>query len=207
VGARLAVRRRIAVCVAAVLLAAAARVDAQTSVVQSSVAQNGVAQNGAVPSGAAEYDVKAAYLYNFARFVEWPAAAPHRQSEATVDICVLGQDPFGTRLDAMMADATVRGRKLATRRLASATAVAGCHVLFVSASERQQVPQILATLARADVLTVSDMPEFVRLGGMLQFVVQGNRVRFDVNLPACEAAGLRVSSDLLRVASTVRKAP
>jgi hypothetical protein len=188
-------------------MTAAAGADAQNSAVQNGAVQNGAAQSGAAQNGAAEYDVKAAYLYNFARFVEWPAAAPHRQSEATLDICVLGQDPFGTRLDAMMADATVRGRKLATRRLTSATAAAGCHVLFVSASERQEVTQILATLARADVLTVSDMPEFVRLGGMLQFVVQGNRVRFDVNLAACEAAGLRVSSDLLRVASSVRKSP
>ena len=191
-GARLAVTGRLAVCLAAVLVVGVA---------------NAAAQSSASPSGAAEYDVKAAYLYNFARFVEWPTAAPHRQSDATLDICVLGQDPFGGRLDAMMADATVRGRKLATRRLTSATAAAGCHVLFVGASDEREVSRVLATLAQADVLTVSDMPEFVRLGGMLQFVVQGSRVRFHVNLAACEAAGLRVSSDLLRVASTVRRAP
>jgi hypothetical protein len=191
VGSRLALTRRIAGALLAVLV----------------LVVPGAAQPGRTSDGASEYDVKAAYLYNFARFVEWPDPAPHRPSDGTVDICVLGHDPFGGRLDAMMADAVVRGRKVATRRLASASAAAGCHVLFVGVSDEREVSRVLMSLARADVLTVSDMPEFVRLGGMLQFVVQGNRVRFHVNLAACEAAGLRVSSDLLRVASTVRREP
>jgi hypothetical protein len=156
----------------------------------------------AAQGGVAEYDLKAAYLYNFARFVDWPAAA-HRP--ATFDICVLGEDPFGTRLDAMVAETTVRGRQLAARRIASPAAAADCQVLFISASEERQLASILAELTGTAVLTVSDMPEFVSRGGMLQFVTQGSRVRFDVNLGACEAAGLRVSSDLLRVASAVRK--
>ncbi len=141
----------------------------------------GVSSLPAQPPKATAYEVKAAYLYNFGKFVEWPAAA-NAASQDPFLICVLGKDPFGASLDA-----TIAG------------------VLFISSSEDEQLKEILATLEKASVLTVSDMPQFTRRGGMIQFVEDANRVRFEVNLTVAERAGLTLSSQLLKVAISARR--
>ena len=150
-----------------------------------------------------ESEIKAAYLFTFGRFVEWPA----RAAAGDVAICVLGADPFGPVLDATLTAATLRGRKVVATRVRTLEEAAPCHILFVSASEERQLPAIVAALARRDVLTVSDMPRFVGRGGMVQFVTAGSRVRFEIDLAAALDAGLMLSSDLLRVASAVRRGP
>jgi hypothetical protein len=154
--------------------------------------------SGAQPRTEAE--VKAAYLYTFIRFIEWPAA----RSEPTFSICVLGADPFGAVLDTTLAGTAVRGRKVVPRRLAGAADAAGCHVLFISTSEDRQLAGIVTALGRGSVLTVSDIPGFVGRGGMIGFHIADNRVRFQVDLQPARSAGLTMSSDLLRVASAVR---
>jgi hypothetical protein len=150
-----------------------------------------------------EYEVKAAYLYNFGKFVEWPAS--QRRTARTFDVCVLGTDPFGEALDRVVAGAVVAGKAVRARRLLTAAEAPGCHILFVGTNDDRQITEVLGILNRADVLTVSDGPQFVRRGGMIQFVRQGSRVRFEVNLARAQEARLVLSSELLRVATTVLK--
>jgi hypothetical protein len=147
--------------------------------------------------------VKAAYLYNFGRFVEWPRVATAKGGPFTV--CVLGQDPFGPTLDATMAGETIAGRNVVTKRISTPEESVNCQILFLSAAEAGRLNKIVEGLDKVAVLTVSDMPQFAQRGGMIQFVLEGNRVRFEVNLIATQHAGLTLSSDLLRVATAVRR--
>lgn len=157
--------------------------------------------------GATEYQVKAAYLFGFGRFVEWPASAPLTSSPAFV-ICVLGDDPFGRWLTDAVTGTPVHGKPVQVLHPASVDAAAACHVLFIGASEDVRIARILAALGPAPVLTVSDVPQFAERGGMIGFVLAGNRVRFTVNRLAAQAAGLTLNSELLRVAATVlQRAP
>lgn len=161
-----------------------------------------VVSEPAVAQRAAEHEVKAAYLANFAKFVVWPAAA-HSRGEMFV-ICVVGADPFGPALDNLVRGTRVDGREVVVRRLASADTNEGCWILFISGSEERRVGEVLEAVSGVDVLTVSDMPQFLGRGGMIQLVTRAGRVRFEINLPPAEAAGLRVRSELLRVALAVR---
>ena len=149
-----------------------------------------------------EYEIKAAYLFTFARFVEWPARSDRDDSSFT--ICVLGTDPFGAALDTTLADAVIRGRKVGARRITAPEAATGCHVVFVSASEERRMAATISSLTASGTLTVSDAPKFAERGGMIQFVTAANRVRFEINLASAREAGLTMSSELLRVASAVR---
>jgi hypothetical protein len=152
---------------------------------------------------ASEYDVKAAYLYNFSRFVQWPSAAD--TSAEPFAICVLGQDPFGPALYSTIAHETVAGRNVVAKQISSPHDALSCQVLFISASEDTRWKQILDNLGTASILTVSDLPRFTLRGGMVQFVLDGNKVRFEVNSAMAQRAGLTLSSELLKVAVNVRK--
>jgi hypothetical protein len=147
-----------------------------------------------------EYQVKAAYLYNFGKFVNWPADAG---ASSEFDVCVLGTDPFGPLLDATVSDSTINGKRVIAKRIARAQDAADCRVVFIAASESQRLSSDLAVLSRLHVLTVSDNPHFLERGGMIQFVLEGDRVRFAVNLSAAQEAGLTLSSELLKVATRV----
>lgn len=151
-----------------------------------------------------EYEVKATYLYNFSRFVDWPVRVVQAQSDSFA-ICVLGQDPFGPALNATLADETINGKNVVAKRIPRPEEAVNCRILFISSSEEGHLKQILAVLDRASVLTVSDLPQFSRRGGMVQFVLDGNRVRFEVNLTPAEHAGLTLSSELLKLAANVRR--
>ncbi len=151
-----------------------------------------------------DYEVKAAYLYNFGRFVEWPAKVTATKVDSFT-ICVLGQDPFGPALDAALAGETIAGKNVAVKRILSPQDAVNCRILFISSSEDNQLKLILAALNDTSVLTVSDLPQFSRRGGMVQFILDGNRVRFEVNLAPAEHAGLTLSSELLKLAVSVRR--
>jgi YfiR/HmsC-like len=153
-----------------------------------------------------EYQVKATYLYHFTQFVQWPPPAAPGTDE-TFAICVLGQDPFQAALDAVLAGESVYGKSVVATRLATPQEAAGCRILFISSSEAEQLERILASIAKTGVLTVSDMPYFTQRGGMIQFTTEGNRIRFAVNLTSATDAGLTLSSELLKLAVSVRRAP
>jgi hypothetical protein len=148
-----------------------------------------------------EYQVKAAYLYSFGRFVEWPATAPSGAPNFVV--CVLGDDPFGRLLDEATGDATIRAKPVTIRRLARLEDGVECDTLFVSASEEPRLGRILKGLEGKPVLTVGDSPQFAQRGGMIGFSLDGGRVRFTVNIEAAQDAGLMMQSELLRVAAAV----
>lgn len=153
-------------------------------------------------SNPSEYEVKAAYLYDFGKFVSWPAKL------ATPDdflICVLGEDPFGTTFDTTIAGETINGKRVVINRIAKPQEAVNCRILFISTSEESQLKEILATVDKRSVLTVSDISQFTRRGGMIQFVIDTNRVRFEVNVTTAERAGLTLSSQLLKVAINVRR--
>jgi YfiR/HmsC-like len=152
-----------------------------------------------------DYDVKAVYLYNFGRFVEWPARVTIKNDSFTV--CVLGQDPFGSALDTALAGESIGGKSVAAKRISTPQEAASCQILFMSSAEESRLSRIIEALDKGAVLTVSDMPQFSQRGGMIQFVLEGKRVRFEVNLTAVQRAGLTLSSELLKVATTVRRNP
>jgi hypothetical protein len=153
-------------------------------------------------SNPSEYEVKAAYLYDFGKFVAWPAKVAAAED---FPICVLGEDPFGATFDATIAGETINGKRVVINRIVKPQEAMSCRILFISASEESQLKEILATLDKKSVLTVSDISQFTRRGGMIQFVIDANRVRFEVNVATTERAGLTLSSQLLKVAINVRK--
>jgi hypothetical protein len=155
-------------------------------------------------SNPSEYEVKAAYLYKLGKFVEWPDKVTPA-AEDSFAICVLGKDPFGTTFDTTIAGESINGKKVVIKRLVKLHDAVGCRILFISSSEESRLKEILADLSKTSVLTVSDMPQFARRGGMVEFVVDSKRVRFGVNLTSAERAGLTLSSQLLKVAISVER--
>jgi hypothetical protein len=151
-----------------------------------------------------EFQVKAAYLYNFGRFVEWPDQSGTDRNDS-FEICVLGADPFGPALDATLAGETIGGKSVMAKRISKPEDVNSCRILFISSSEESHLKEVLAALDKTRVLTVSDIPRFSERGGMIGFVLEGNRIRFDVNLASAQGVGLTLSSELLKVATSVRR--
>jgi hypothetical protein len=150
-----------------------------------------------------EYPVKAGLLLNFAKFAEWPAGSTQAESP-TVAICVLGSDPFGGHLDAIVRGRTVAGRGIVVRRFQEAEGTESCHVLFIASAEVERVALALAQVREAPVITVGECPEFRELGGVIRLFVEKNHAAFAVNLAPAEATRLKLSSKLLSVARAVR---
>jgi len=161
------------------------------------------ARAGAQASRPNESQVQAAYLYNFGKFVKWPNVAPANQSGAFT-ICVLGQDPFGSVLESTLAGQKLDGKPVIVKRLTRAQEAASCHILSLNAA-LHDLKGTLAAIDDSSVLTVSDMQDFSRRGGMIQFVLDGNRVRFEINLESAEKSHLVFPSELLKVAAAVKK--
>jgi len=151
-----------------------------------------------------EYQVKAAFLYNFAKFVEWPAEAFQNPGESLV-VCVLGEDPFGRTLEDVVSGKRVDGRALAVRRVSDPRQTQGCRILFVSSSERKRVLSVLAAMDESFVLTVGESDSAVAEGMIVNFALEGGKVRFAINPAAAERKRLRVSSRLLSLAIVVKK--
>jgi hypothetical protein len=143
-----------------------------------------------------EYRVKAAYLFNFTKFIEWPNAAFAAGRSFSFSICVAGRNPFGPALTATIVGETAAGLPLAAR-VVNAGGAAGCHVLFVPAGVA--AAPYLRAVGKSPVLTVGESPGFLAQGGIINFVLDGGRVRFEINQAAAERAQLRISSRLLQL--------
>ena len=150
---------------------------------------------------AGEYQVKAAMLFNVAKFVEWPVE-PSGRDQDPFKMCVIGRDPFGTSLDSLKGK-PVKGRQLLPVQLAGIDEIGECKVLFISSSEKRNLAAILAAASRSGVLTVSDIDRFAASGGMIGFVEVEGKVRLEVNLAAAQHANLKISSQLLKLARIV----
>jgi hypothetical protein len=157
---------------------------------------------GAQSGEPTEYEVKAAFLFNFTKFVEWPASS-FEDSHSPIVLGILGEDPFGDSLARIIAGQKVQGRSLIIRKKHFGDDLRLCHVLFVSSSEREHRAQILGSIPSASVLTVSDMEGFAAAGGVMQFVTQDSRVRFIVNLDAVAQNRLHFSAKLLALAQVI----
>jgi hypothetical protein len=157
-------------------------------------------------SAAREYQVKAVFLFNFAQFVEWPAAA-FPDETAPLVIGVLGEDPFGPVLDEVVQGESVGGRPLAVRRYRQPEEIDTCHILYIARSEAPRLDRIVSALKARGVLTVSDIEGAARSGVMIRFFAENKRIRLRINLQAAREAGLVLSSKLLRPAEIVGNPP
>jgi hypothetical protein len=167
-------------------------------------ARSATTLSAALPPKPTEYDVKAAYLINFGRFVR--STGP-QAAGTSFDICILGHDPMGQTLDSLAANESINNLPVHIRRLSDVSNAKTCAIVFISSFESERVREDLAILANARVLTVSDAPDFLERGGMIQFVLISNHVRFTVNLDAVNRAHLELSSELIRVAASVSGKP
>jgi hypothetical protein len=150
-------------------------------------------------------EAKAAFLLNFGKFLQFmPGTEPRGTS---FDICILGQDTIGSSIDKAAAGVSINNRPVHVLRIPDITKGRVCAVLFISSSERNDLREDFAILGAVDVLTVSDLPDFLERGGMIQFVNEGDHVRFAVNLDQVNRTHLILSSDLLRVAALVKGRP
>jgi hypothetical protein len=151
-----------------------------------------------------EYLVKAAFVFNFAKFVEWPPQE-FRTSTDPMVICVAGQNPFGNALEEAVSGKLVEGRTFLVRQVSGEQPATGCHILFVSSSERKRLHAILGGIKTAGVLTVGETDNFAAEGGIINFKIESGRVCLQVNVEAAELARLRISSQLLKLAQIVKR--
>jgi hypothetical protein len=156
---------------------------------------------GGINGNDLEYRVKAAFLFNFSKFIQWPDAP----MDAPFVIGIVGVDPFGEVLDRTVLNKTVNGRRLIVRRYSSVREIQPCQVLFVSASERKRFGPILQSVEGAGTLTVSEIESFAADGGMINFFLDENKVRFEINPEAITRAGLHVNAQLLKLSRVVRE--
>lgn len=152
-----------------------------------------------------EDDVKAAYLFNFSHFVRYPATDP--PAARTFDICLVGRSDIGPVLHSIVSNETVDGRPVRALQIDRPADARACAIAYMGSSEASRIDKDLAALQGSGVLTVSDVPHFADRGGMIQFVLANNRVRFAVNLSSAERVHLALSSELLKVALSVNNAP
>ena len=147
-----------------------------------------------------EYQIKAAFIFNFAKFVEWPSTALPKANSPMI-IGVLGDNPFRDNLEKTIKNRSVEDHPLVIKRFASAAEATNSHILFISSSEKGQLVEVIKTLEGSTVLTVGEMDEFNEKGGMINFVMEGTKIRFRINNEAATRAGLKISSKLLSLAS------
>jgi len=149
-----------------------------------------------------DYRIKAAYLYYFTTFVDWPSETFSKSGDALV-IGVLGEDPFGAILDETLRGKTVKDRPLLVKRFASIKEARDSHILFISSSEQDRLASILKVLEGTTVLTVGEIDHFASRGGEIGFRVEDKKVRFDINVTAVERARLKVSAQLMKLGRIV----
>lgn len=159
---------------------------------------------GASAQAADEYRIKAAFLYNFAKFVEWPPRAFKSPWDPIV-IGVLGKNPFGDALAEAVAGKTLGGRAFQVREVADAQQAAACQIVFVSSSERKRLGPLFTRVGTSAVLTVGESSNFAAAGGIINFIIDDGNVRLQINVEAARRQQLRISAKLLSLAEIVGK--
>ena len=150
-----------------------------------------------------EYQLKAAFLYNFAKFVEWPAQT-FNDDKDPMRICVLGTDPFGSSLTDIVSGKILSGRSFVVTSVSDTTDAARCQILFISSSERKRLKSVFAGLRTTGILTVGETEGFATEGGIVNFKLEAGRIVFEINVDAATQANLRISSKVLNLAHLVR---
>jgi len=163
--------------------------------------------DGVDSSDSSEYLIKAGFIYNFAKLVEWPTTA-FPQPDSPFVIGILGNDPFGATLDTIVADKKIDGRGFAVKRLKwskDSKDLKGCNILFISSSEKEHLDSVVEAMKGLPILTIGDAPGFAKRGGIINFTLEDNKVRFEVNVEAAKHADLTISSRLLTLAKIVQQ--
>ncbi len=150
-----------------------------------------------------EYEVKAVYLNNFSKFITWPSFTSSDSKNSPFYICILGDDPFKIKLDITVENETVEGHPIKIDRLQTLNKIKHCHILYVSRSEKSNLKTIVEQLQDYPVLTVSDLDDFIQVGGMVEYYMDNNRVRFKIHPIHVRQSGLLPSSSLLEIATIV----
>jgi len=158
------------------------------------------AQDGSPPL---EFQVKAAFLYNFAKFARWPSEA-FPDADAAFVVCVLDDETLASALAQAVLGKTVEGRGFRVRRMSAADDAGSCQVLYLGAMELPRLAGMIKSLRGEPVLTIGETPGFAREGGIINLIIRDNHIRFEINPDAAERAGLRISSKLLQLAAIVR---
>jgi hypothetical protein len=166
--------------------------------------QSALAATGSAVSK--EYQLKAAFLYNFTKFVEWPPQ-PARDPDQPIVIGVAGRNPFGDELEKIVEGRKVNGRSITVRRITAASEARAVDLLFIGVDEDRWYADMLAAIEGAPVVTVGESARSAALGAMITFTMEAERVRFEINQEAAEKAGLKISAQLLKLATVVRKRP
>jgi hypothetical protein len=164
---------------------------------------------GTDTSDSSEYLIKAGFVYNFAKLVEWPTTA-FAKADSPIVIGILGDDPFGATMDRIVADKKINGRGVVIKRLKWAKDfkdLKDCNILFISSSEQDHIDNVLDAIKWLPVLTIGDVPGFAKRGGIMNFILEDNKVRFEVNVEAAKRADLNISSRLLTLARIVQQSP
>lgn len=161
---------------------------------------------GAPVAAESEYDVKAAFLYNFMKFVDWPPSS-FQDPASPVTLCIMGRDPFSSSLEEQLAKKTIKERRVVVQHVDSIQQAQSCQVLFVSSSEAARSQELLRSLHAKPVLTVGETAGFTDQGGVIELSLDHDKVRFDVNAQAADAAGLKVSAKLMSVAKSSHPEP
>jgi hypothetical protein len=161
---------------------------------------------GETNSPPSEYQLKAAFLYNFGKFVEWPPEA-FVTTNAPFTFGIMGENPFDDYLEQIVRNKNINGHPFEVKKFRNIAEAKTCHILFVCSSERRRMSDILRATRGLSILTVSELDRFAQAGGMIQFVIEGNKVRFEINDQAAREANLRISSKLLSVARPSERPP
>jgi len=151
-----------------------------------------------------EYAVKAAFIFNFAEFVEWPADA-FKEAASPLVIGIVGDDPFQGALEKAVAGKTVAGRPFEVRHLTSSDDLRSCQILFVAGSENEKTAEILHKVEGGSVLTIGESDQFPWAGGVIRFFLEDGKVRFEINQDAAESSKLKISSKLMKLAHLFHK--
>lgn len=149
-----------------------------------------------------EYQVKATFLYNFAKFVEWPGKKFIRNGDV-INLCLLGEDPFGPAFDTIQ-DETVGNKRLVIKHLNRHQHLESCHLLFISGSEEADLAQIVKSIRGLSILSVADTKGFAQQGVIINFYIDRNKVRFEINVDAANRSGLRISSKLMKLGRIIQ---
>ena len=160
--------------------------------------------HGQDSSVSSEYLIKAGFIYNFANLVQWPSNA-FAQPDSPIVIGILGEDPFGTILDRVLEGKKVNGRAFRVKRLRSVPDLKECHIVFVSSSEMSRLAEAIHLVKGMPILTIGEIPGFARRGGIINLILEDNKVHFEVNVEAAKEADLNISSRLLALARIVQE--
>jgi hypothetical protein len=147
-----------------------------------------------------EYQVKAAFLYNFVKFIDWPAEA--LANNTAITLCIIGRDPFEGNL-ALIQGKPVKGKTLDIRNIKSVREAGGCRLLFISSSEKNYIAQILRDIRDHSIITIGDYEGFAQQGVIINFYIDQEKVRFEINVDAARRTGMQISSKLLKLARIV----